>query len=386
MVTIAIIVAAGSGTRAGGERPKQYQTIGTQPVICHTVDAFLNEKAIDDVIVVISPDHQDFYEDALKNYDLRPPVMGGATRQQSVFNGLKAIHSAKPTKVLIHDAARPFVSSQIINDVIETLNQHPCVIPAIAVVDTISEIKDGMVSARLERDSLCAVQTPQGFQFDAIFTAHQKAAAHGNDTASDDSALMSSVAVIAGHETNKKLTTATDINNADQQMNKLILAELPDIRVGQGFDVHAFEPGDHVILCGLKIPFTSKLKGHSDADVAMHALTDAILGALGEGDIGKHFPPSEPEWKGAASEIFLKGACDLIKKHRGLLAHSDITIICEAPKLRPFIDEMREKMAAIMECDITRVSIKATTSEQLGFAGRGEGIAAMATATIRLAL
>ncbi len=384
MTTIAIIVAAGSGTRAGGGLPKQYQQIGGQPVLCHTLNAFMSHDGIDDIIVVISPEHRDIYDQAIKGYPLREPAIGGETRQQSVFNGLQAIKGDNPTNVLIHDAARPFVSDDIINNVITALNDHECAIPGIAVVDTISEVQDGKVTAHLNRDNLRAVQTPQGFVFDAIFAAHQKAADEGNTSATDDSALISPVVVVAGESKNVKLTTAQDIEKADQQMKQLNLADLPDIRVGQGFDVHAFEPGDHVILCGIKIPFTAKLKGHSDADVAMHALTDAILGALGEGDIGKHFPPSDAQWKGAASEIFLNGAIDLILKRNGLLVHSDITIICEAPKLRPHIDDMRQKLADIMGCKIDRVSIKATTSEQLGFTGRGEGIAAMATATVRL--
>ena len=386
MTTIAIIVAAGSGIRAGGELPKQYQIIGGKPVIAHTVEAFLDHKNIDDVLVVISAEHRDLFNDTLGAYSLREPVIGGDTRQQSVYNGLQAIVGDHPARVLIHDAARPFVSDAIISDVIAALDDQPCAVPGVAMVDTISQVRDGEVAARLNREELRAVQTPQGFVFETILAAHKKAADAGDFSASDDSTLVSPVGVIAGEARNIKLTTADDIERADKQMKQAQLADLADIRVGQGFDVHAFEPGDHVILCGVEIPFSAKLKGHSDADVAMHALTDAILGALGEGDIGKHFPPSEEKWKGAASEIFLKGAIDLIAGRGGLLAHSDITIICEAPKLRPHIDVMREKMTEIMGCDIDRVSIKATTSEQLGFTGRGEGIAAMATATLRLPL
>jgi len=386
MTTIAIIVAAGSGIRAGGELPKQYQKIGGKPVIAHTVEAFLTHEAINEVVVVISAEHGDLFNDALGAYSLREPVIGGDTRQQSVYNGLQAIADDHPARVLIHDAARPFVSDAIISDVIAALDDHPCAVPCVAVVDTIGQVRGGKMTARLNREELRAVQTPQGFVFETIFAAHKTAAEKNDFSASDDSSLVSPVAVIAGEARNIKLTTADDIYKADKQMKQVQLADLADIRVGQGFDVHAFEPGDHVILCGVDIPFTAKLKGHSDADVAMHALTDAILGALGEGDIGKHFPPSEAEWKGAASEIFLKGAMDLVTGRGGVLAHSDITIICEAPKLRPHIDSMREKMAEIMECDIDRVSIKATTSEQLGFTGRGEGIAAMATATVRLPL
>ena len=384
MSTIVIIVAAGSGTRAGGEIPKQYQHIGGQPVICETAQAFMRNEAVDDIIVVISPEHRDLYDTAMRGLPLRQPVNGGATRQQSVFNGLKAIAGDNPDKVLIHDAARPFTSQAIINDVIAALDHSPCAIPGVAVVDTVAQVHDGKVAGRLNRDELRAIQTPQGFIFDAILAAHQQAAENGNHNASDDSSLVSPVAVIAGESINAKITSSQDIINADKYMRNINMADLGDIRIGQGFDVHAFEPGDHVILCGVKIPFRAKLKGHSDADVAMHALTDAILGAISEGDIGKHFPPSEAQWKGAASDIFLNKAVDLVAQRSGIVAHCDITIICEAPKLRPHIDDMRAKLAQIMACDIERVSVKATTSEQLGFTGRGEGIAAMATATVRL--
>lgn len=384
MTTIAIIVAAGAGTRAGGDIPKQYQTIGHAPVIYHTLDVFMSHEAIDDILVVVSPQHRQLYDQALKGYPLRPPAPGGDTRQQSVYNGLQAIEKDAPDKVLIHDAARPFVSHKIISDVINALDANPGAIPGIAVVDTINRIADGLVTGRLNRDELRAVQTPQGFDFQAIYDAHRKAAEAGNTAATDDSALISPVAVVEGDPANIKLTSSEDIYRADIAMKKNSLTDLPDIRTGQGFDVHAFEPGDHVILCGVKIPYTAKLKGHSDADVAMHALTDAILGAVSEGDIGKHFPPSDDQWKGAASDIFLRGAVDLVAGRGGLVTHSDVTIICEAPKLRPHIDEMRQSLAEIMGCEVDRVSIKATTSEQLGFTGRGEGIAAMATATVRL--
>ncbi len=384
MSTYAIIVAAGSGTRAGGDIPKQYQSIGGKPVICHTVEAFLNNSDVDGVIVVIGQDHQDLYANALSGFDLPAPVIGGATRQQSVYNGLKAIKSHRPSKVLIHDAARPFVTNRVIGNVVNALDAVDCAIPAVGVVDTIAIVENNIISGKLNRDQLRAVQTPQGFRFDAIFGAHQTAADANDNTATDDSALMSCVTVVEGHIENIKLTTAKDILEADQKMTQISFANLHDVRVGQGFDVHAFEDGDHVILCGEKIPFDKKLKGHSDADVAMHALTDAILGAISEGDIGKHYPPTDPQWKGAASEIFLKGAVKLIEDRGGRLAHCDVTIICEAPKLRPHIDAMRQTMANIMGIEIDRMSIKATTSEQLGFTGRGEGIAAMATATVRL--
>ena len=384
MSTYAIIVAAGSGTRAGGEIPKQYQIIGGKPVIAHTVQAFLNHPQIDGVSIVIGKDHQQYFYDALSDFDLPAPIIGGDTRQQSVFNGLQSIAQHNPDRVLIHDAARPFISAQVINNVISALGKVECAIPTVDVVDTITQVENNLITGKLDRSTLRAVQTPQGFNFNAIYAAHKTAADAGDTTATDDSALMSSVTVVQGDIANIKLTTASDITQANQTMSQNTFANLHDIRVGQGYDVHAFENGDHVILCGEKIPFTKSLKGHSDADVAMHALTDAILGAISEGDIGKHYPPSDPQWKGAASEIFLKGAVKLIEDRGGRLAHCDITIICEAPKLRPHIDAMRQTMADIMGLALDRMSIKATTSEQLGFTGRGEGIAAMATATVRL--
>lgn len=384
MSTYAIIVAAGSGTRAGGEVPKQYQIIGDQPVIAHTVQAFLNHPQIDGVTVVIGKDHGQYFQNALSGFDLPAPVFGGDTRQQSVFNGLQSIADINPDSVLIHDAARPFISAQVIDNVISALEQVECSIPAVEVVDTITQVEKNLITGKLNRSTLRAVQTPQGFNFNAIYTAHKTAADAGDTTATDDSALMSSVTVVQGDCANIKLTTASDITQANQIMSQNNFANLNDIRVGQGYDVHAFEDGDHVTLCGEKIPYTKTLKGHSDADVAMHALTDAILGAISEGDIGKHYPPSDPQWKGAASEIFLKGAVKLVEDRGGRLAHCDITIICEAPKLRPHIDAMRQTMGNIMGLELDRMSIKATTSEQLGFTGRGEGIAAMATATVRL--
>jgi 2-C-methyl-D-erythritol 4-phosphate cytidylyltransferase/2-C-methyl-D-erythritol 2,4-cyclodiphosphate synthase len=384
MTTFAIIVAAGSGTRAGGEIPKQYQNIGGKPIIWHTVTALISHPQIKGVVIVIADGHQSLYEHALSTFNLPPPALGGATRQQSVFNGLKALQSINPDKVLIHDAARPFVTAQTISDVIAAIDNENCAMPGIEVVDTIAEVDGNIVAGRLDRNKLRAVQTPQGFSYQTIFNAHKAAADRGDNTATDDSSLVPSVTIVPGDPANIKLTHSHDIKQANTKMTKATLADLPDIRVGHGYDVHAFEQGDHVILCGIKVPFTAKLKGHSDADVAMHALTDAILGALAEGDIGKHFPPSDLQWKGASSDIFLQKTVERIRERGGMLAHSDITIICEAPKLRPHIDQMRARLAEIMDCDIDRVSVKATTSEKLGFTGRSEGIAATATATVRL--
>ncbi len=388
MSTGVIIVAAGSGTRAGGQIPKQYQMIGSKPVICHTLEAFLAHPDIDHIQLVIGHNQDDLYADALGDYDIPAPVAGGNTRQASVFAGLKAMQSRQPDNILIHDAARPFVSSEMITKTIAALDEHAGAIPGLPVTDTIKQVSGDLIESTIDREQLRAVQTPQGFIFETIFNAHKNAEAQAVTGLTDDASILEwagiEVAIIAGDPANTKLTTADDIKKADAKMTGTNPFSLTDIRVGQGFDVHAFEPGDHVILCGIKLPHTAKLKGHSDADVAMHALTDAILGAISEGDIGSHFPPSDPQWKGAASAIFLKGANDLVKQKNGVLAHCDITIICEAPKLRPFIDDMRKTMAEILGLEISRMSIKATTSEQLGFTGRREGIAAMATATVRL--
>lgn len=382
MSNCAIIVAAGSGTRAGGDLPKQYQTIGTRTVLYHTLKVFVDHPAIDDIITVISDHHRGEFMRAVKGLEMSPPVIGGKTRQQSVFNGLKAARALEPAKVLIHDAARPFVSAELITRVLDELDNAPGVIPAIAVTDTINEVASGIVTARLDRARLKAVQTPQGFHFQTILAAHEKAAAEGNHEATDDSALVAPVRVVDGEISNIKLTTPQGMQRAKQDMGKANTSY--EYRTGHGFDVHAFEDGDAVILCGVSVPHTQKLKGHSDADVAIHTLTDAILGAIADGDIGAHFPPSDPQWKGAASDIFLKRACQLVADRNGQITHCDITVICELPKLRPHIDAMRNSLANIMNLDADRISVKATTSEKLGFTGRGEGIAAMATATVRL--
>lgn len=384
MTTIAVIVAAGSGTRAGGGLPKQYQHIGGEAVLTHTIRALSASDLVDDIVVVINPAHRNLYNASTRGLNLLNPAMGGETRQQSAYNGLVSIAAKNPQKVLIHDAARPFVDAATIKAVCEAIAPGTCALPAIDVIDTIAIVDGETVCGRLARDELRALQTPQGFLFNDIFSAHQHARANGNTSASDDSTLMDKVVTVTGSIENIKLTTSRDMREADTKMSNAKLQDLSDIRVGQGFDVHAFEAGDHVILCGVTVPFDKKLKGHSDADVAMHALTDAILGALGEGDIGKHYPPSDPQWKGASSDIFLKGAIALVQQRGGMLANCDVTVICELPKLRPYIDEMCASLAAIMDCPVDRVSVKATTSEKLGFTGRGEGIAAQASATIRL--
>ncbi len=389
MLTAALIVAAGSGQRAGGDLPKQYRTVGGRTVLARTASAFLAAPDVELVQVVIGAGHEDLYEDATAGLALPAPVTGGATRQASVRLGLEALSARGVERVLIHDAARPFVGPALISRVVGALGSHEAVLPAVAVADTLKRVDGGgTVSATVDRTGLWAAQTPQGFRFEAILKAHARAHGEGRSDFTDDSALAEwagiPVHVVEGEPANMKLTTNADLEAAGRQLDAQDWLRRGDVRTGQGFDVHAFAPGDHVILCGVTIPHEARLSGHSDADVGMHALTDAILGAVGAGDIGAHFPPSDPQWKGAASDIFLKAACDLIAERDGLIAHADVTLICEAPKIRPHVEAMRETLARIMGIDAARVSVKATTSEQLGFTGRREGIAALAAATVRL--
>ena len=390
MATAALIVAAGRGTRAGGSLPKQYADLGGTPVLARTVAAFAGHGGVDDVLVVIHPDDEDTCRRACATLDILPPVAGGDTRQRSVLAGLEALGAARPDNVLIHDAARPFVDAGVIDRVIAALDDHTGAIPALPVSDTVKRADGRTIRETVDRSVLWTAQTPQGFHFDAILAAHLKAQADGRGDLTDDAAVAEwyghDVTLVDGAPENRKLTTAEDIAEAQRRMLTDTAAGLLDIRVGHGFDVHAFEPGDHVILCGVEIAHTAKLKGHSDADVGLHALTDAIFGALGEGDIGQHFPPSDPQWRGAASDIFLKAAGGRVAERGGAIAHVDVTLVCELPKIGPHAAAMREAISGILSLDIGRVSVKATTSERLGFTGRGEGIAAHATATVRLPL
>ena len=386
--TAAVIVAAGSGLRVGGEVPKQYQTLAGRSVLARSVMAFQEHPGISHIQVVIGEDHTSLYEAAVDGLQLPSPVMGGATRQASVKAGLEVVSAVNPDYVLIHDAARPFVSQEIISHVIANLDRHDGALPALPLIDTIKKANGSIIEKTLDRTALWAAQTPQGFHFDKILKAHHDAGQETHQDFTDDASIAEwaglKVALVTGSPDNRKLTTADDMTTAEQALSLNTFAQLADVRVGHGYDVHAFEDGDHVVLCGVKVPHDASLKGHSDADVAMHALTDAILGALGAGDIGAHFPPSDAQWKAASSAIFLRKAGELVGERGGLIAHCDITVICERPKLRPYIDEMRRSLADILAMSVDRVSVKATTSEQLGFTGRREGIAACATATVRL--
>ena len=382
----AVIVAAGRGERAGANIPKQYRSIGGQPMIRATLRAFLAHPRIDFVQPVINLNDRDTYRRAVTGLnDLLAPVAGGATRQASVRAGLEALALHKPGLVLIHDAARPFVSGALIERAIGAGRKCGAAVPGIALADTVKSIDDSAtVTQTLDRGALRIVQTPQAFTFNLILEAHRRAAAARQENFPDDAALAEwagqRVSVFEGEADNLKVTTADDFARAEMTR----LATLADVRTGNGFDVHAFSEGDHVMLAGIRIPHSRGVSGHSDADVALHALVDAILGALAEGDIGEHFPPSDPKWKGAASDRFLAFACERVHKRGGVIAHLDVTVVCEAPRISPHRDAMRARIAEIANVAVDRVAVKATTSEKLGFAGRGEGIFAMATATIRL--
>jgi len=381
----AVVVAGGRGLRVGGDLPKQYRVIAGEPVIRPALAAFLHHPQIGAVQPVIHPQDEEMFRSATAGLKkLLPPVWGGATRQASVRAGLEAFAASAPAIVLIHDAARPFLTEALIGRAIVAAKQNDAAVPAIAIADTVKKIDDDAhVTETLDRNNLRMVQTPQAFLFELIMAAHRRAAAAGQDDFSDDAALAEwaghRVSVFEGEAGNVKLTTNDDFARAE-----IVRSALADVRTGNGFDVHAFADGDHVMLGGVRIPHSRGVTGHSDADVALHALVDAILGALAEGDIGQHFPPSDPQWKGASSDRFLAFACERVRARGGIIANLDVTVVCEAPRVSPHRDAMRERIAAIAGVSVSRVAVKATTSEKLGFTGRGEGIVAMATATVRL--
>lgn len=386
----AIIVAAGRGLRVGEhtDGPKQYRKIGHQSVIAHTFSAFIDHPSTAGIVAVIHPDDEEIFEAALRPVRAAIPIRivhGGATRQASCRLGLEAIRGKNIDYALIHDAARPFVDKATIDGVLDGLaGGAKAVLPAVAVADTLKRAdSSGTVSDTVSRDGLYAAQTPQGFDFAAIFSAHQKAEVEGHTEFTDDCAVMEwaghQVQLSQGTSSNIKITTPEDIILANE---KLASALPVDIRTGNGYDVHRLVPGDHVILCGIDIPHDMRLDGHSDADVALHALTDALLATCGEGDIGDHFPPSDPKWKGAESGQFLKHAARIVAGHGGKILNADVTLIAEAPKIGPHKLRMRENLAELLGISLDRCSVKATTNEKLGFAGRSEGIAAIATASV----
>ena len=375
-----LIVAAGKGIRAGGALPKQYAPLLGKPMLRWTLDAFAGYPGAL-TQVMIGPDQHDLYDEAVAGLNLRPPGIGGTTRQETVRRGLELLEPEAPDIVLIHDAARLFVSHHMIDAVIAALQAGADgAVPHVAVSDTLRKLEDGKW-VTVPREGLLRAQTPQGFGFAAILAAHRKFAA---EEVTDDNALAElaglKVVATAGETNNMKVTTPEDFATAEALLN----ARLGDVRTASGFDVHKFGPGDHIWLCGLKIPHSEGLVGHSDADAGLHAITDALLGTICDGDIGMHFPPTDERWRGATSSIFLDHAAGLVRAKGGLISHIDLTIICERPKVGPHRDAMRAKIAEILKLDLSRVSVKATTTEGLGFTGRREGIAAQAIATVRL--
>ena len=386
-----IVVAAGRGARLGAATPKQYRTCAGRPLICHALEALAAARSYCAATIVIHPDDRARYSSALAFLSptaaaaFGPPALGGDSRQQSVRAGLEAQVDAAPEIVLIHDAARVFPSAELIERAVAAAERFGAAAPGAPLSDTVKQIDaEGRVVANPDRALLRAAQTPQAFRFPVILDAHRRAAAAGVDSLTDDA----SVAAWAGHETyvfdgdsaNMKVTTMDDFKAAEARL----LDVADDVRVGQGFDVHAFAAGDHVWLGGVRIPHDKSLAGHSDADVCLHALADALYGALGDGDIGAHFPPSDPRWRGAASSIFLSHAAGRVRARGGVVAHLDATLVCESPKIGPHREAMRARISEIAGIALDRVAVKATTSEGLGFAGRREGIACLAAATIRL--
>ncbi len=385
MTCAAIVLAAGAGRRADpGETgaAKQFRNLAGRSVLARALDPFLDHPEIGPVQVVLRRGTQAAYARAVAPHPrLLAPIIGGERRQDSVRIALDSLVGAAPDLVLIHDAARPFASGALISRVVEALASHRAVVPGLAVGDTLKRIAaSGHVAETVPRDGLYAVQTPQGFAYREILAAHRRAAATAL-TFTDDAAVAEwnglSVALVDGEARNRKLTTPEDFQLAERLFRT-------ETRIGSGFDVHRFGPGDHVMLCGVRIPHSYGLLGHSDADVGLHALTDALLGSIASGDIGSHFPPTDPQWRGADSADFLRRARDLTAEIGGRLVNVDVTLICEAPRVSPHREAMRARLADILELDVARVAVKGTTSERLGFTGRGEGIAAQAVVTVAL--
>jgi len=386
-----VVVAAGRGARLGAERPKQYLLCAGKPLLAHTLEALTSAWPFSAVIVAIRGEDRGLYDETLTQLTrdataaLGPPAIGGATRQQSVRAGLEAVASAAPDIVLIHDAARPFPARELVARAVRAAETHGAAAPGTRLSDTVKQVDgEGRVLATPPRAVLRAVQTPQAFRFSLILEAHRRAAAEGVAELTDDVAVAEWAGrpayVFEGDPGNGKVTTMQDLRAAEARL----AGAASETRVGQGFDVHAFAPGDCLWLCGVRILHDHALSGHSDADVALHALADAIYGALADGDIGAHFPPSDPKWKGAPSHIFLADAAERVRARGGSIVHLDATLICEAPKIGPHREAMRARVAEIAGLDIGRIAVKATTTEGLGFTGRGEGIACLATATVRL--
>ncbi len=375
---IALVVAAGRGSRFGSETPKQYLELAGEAVLRRALKAFAGHQLISAVRPVINMDDRDMFEAAAVGLDILDPVAGGACRQDSVRLGLESLTGLDPDKVLIHDAARALVGGEVISRVIAALDDAPGAIPALPVTDTLKRGRNGQIGETVSRDGLWRAQTPQGFRFKAILDAHR--AAVGAEL-TDDAAVAEkaglAVALVAGSEDNIKITTPQDMIRGAR------MAGGGEVRTGFGFDVHRLGPGDAVTLLGVTLPFSASLEGHSDADVGLHAITDALLGAVAGGDIGAHFPPGDEEWRGSPSDVFLRRAGELVGEKAAVISNIDVTIICEAPRIGPHREAMAARVAEILDIEVERVSVKATTTERLGLTGRGEGIAAQAVATVR---
>lgn len=376
-----LVVAAGRGKRLSEERPKQYLPLGRTTVLTHALHSFMNHPDVTHVQVVINPEDHRLYEESCLDLNLLPAVAGGATRQESVRAGLEALRNLTPDVVLIHDAARPFVSRRVIDRVLNGLFLHDGCIPVVPVTDTLKRRSSvNVLSAGPDRTELVASQTPQGFDYQKIMAAHDTC---DTSNLTDDAAVAESaglkVTSVPGDTDNFKITLPEDLRRAEKMLH--VTGEM---RTGFGFDVHRFGPGTFVVLCGCQIPHKSGLIGHSDADVGLHALTDALFGALGDGDIGSHFPPEDPKWLNANSSLFLQEANKRLKQRGGRLINLDLTLICEAPRIGPYRDTMRANISRLLGIAQSRIGLKATTTEKLGFTGRGEGIAAQAVVTLEL--
>lgn len=383
MKVVALVVAAGRGVRFGGATPKQWLDCAGEPLLARTLAALAAAPLVSEILTVIHPHDRELYDAALIASGARasPPAFGGETRQISVRNGLEALAAQRPDFVLIHDGARPFVSPGLVARAIAAAQAHGAAVPGIAVTDTVKQVEETRIVASPNRAALRAVQTPQAFRFDLILAAHRAAIRLDmTDDAAVAEAAGHAVHIFEGDPGNLKVTTMSDLDSAARRF----APALTDVRVGQGFDVHAFAEGNAVWLGAVRIPHSHSLDGHSDADVVLHALCDAIYGALGDGDIGAHFPPSEETWRGAPSSIFLEHAAARVRARGGIIAHLDVNLVCEAPRIGPYRDAMRARIAAIAGIAVDRVGVKATTAEKLGFVGRREGVACMALATVRL--
>ena len=380
MIVTALIVAAGQGFRAGGDVPKQYQLVGGVPLLRHAIQRLQAHPGIDSVRVVINPATRALYDEAAAGLGLAEPVAGGATRQDSACAGLEALVTDPPDIILIHDAARAFVPDSVLDTLLAALENpgNDGAVPGLAVVDSLRR-GTALYDAAVDRDGLWRVQTPQAFRYPALLAAHRAAAPGATDELGIAMAAGLRVAVTPGDERAFKVTNPEDFAKAAAMTTPVLSS-----RAASGFDVHRFGTGDHVWLCGVRIPHSHGLIGHSDADAGLHALTDALLGTISAGDIGDHFPPSDPQWKGAASDRFLAHAATLVRAAGGIIDHVDVTLICERPKIGPHREAMRARIAEVLDIALARVSVKATTTEMLGFTGRSEGLAAQAMASVRL--